>query len=713
MCRAAHEPGGPRRCPNCYSPAKARQRQRLSRARRALATAQSSGNPAAIKAAQTKLSIVERNTTTAKSGAATTAPAATGGPISVVTTDSTPPATVEQRIRDAVQQLATRPQEFVSITKVRELLGDDVDQDEVSRTLVEMQRRGDGVHLSPESDRRGLTDADRAAAVQVGREPNHLIAVEPPAAVEQATELRVRDAVRDLASREGGWVSLNQLRTALPDVDRAELDRALTAMTDSHEVDLIAEVNQKALTSEDWDAALTYGPQAKHLICVRGEAPAAAGDVTPGEPGAASTIAAQLRETATEELGAAYLKDQQLDRETLLAVASELGMTRVSSLSDKKLQDRVLKQAIGARNKFDGLAEGWQTKHRLAVATEPPAEQVEAAVVIGDEPQHPTKAPTPAPDAGSLAGELPTSTKPAQVSTESPDVPKSVASSLRETDTVEEGVAFLKAQNLDRSALLDVAAELGLDRGLTRLSKKKLEEKVLNQAIASRNKYAGLREWKTERAPAASTPATAAPVSGAMSSAPLIENDWGVFTKRDGINFHDDGQIGTAIKGMGPDAHMDVDGEPVANVLGRVATDLVTGRRSAADGVEAYKGIRDRLPEGSRARRSLDIALTRIDAPASTPPDVPAGTPEPLKALMRDLHSIPLLRRDPRETQKLQEILRENFDDVADDGPIHVGRLATELHWLVGLRHESEGDAGKFDVDRAVDKALKALGKRS
>lgn len=214
-----------------------------------------------------------------------------------------------------------------------------------------------------------------------------------------------------------------------------------------------------------------------------------------------------------------------------------------------------------------------------------------------------------------------------------------------------------------------------------------------------------------ETVPVAEKP-PAAPVSGEMSQAPLLPNGWGGVPQPDSIHFHDDGEIGTAIKRMGDDARMDVDGEPVANVLGRVATEVVLGQRPAAEGVEAYKEIRDRLPEGSTARRTLEMALMRIDAPASDPPEVPAGAPGPLKELMNELHSIPLLRRDPQETGKLQEILRENFDDEPDDGPIHMGRLGMELRELRGMRHESEGDAGKFDVDRAIEKAIKALGPR-
>ncbi|MFF1611884.1 hypothetical protein ACFVYA_29215 [Amycolatopsis sp. NPDC058278] len=69
----------------------------------------------------------------------------------------------------------------------------------------------------------------------------------------------------------------------------------------------------------------------------------------------AAAIAAHLRETETEAEGASYLEAQRLDRESLLAVAAELQLTRVDRLSQPELKRRVLKQAIGARRKFAGL----------------------------------------------------------------------------------------------------------------------------------------------------------------------------------------------------------------------------------------------------------------------------------------------------------------------------------------------------------------------
>lgn len=69
----------------------------------------------------------------------------------------------------------------------------------------------------------------------------------------------------------------------------------------------------------------------------------------------AEAIASRLRETETEEEGSAYLRDQHLDKEGLLAVAAQLGLSRVDSLRQADLEKRVLKQAIGARRKFAGL----------------------------------------------------------------------------------------------------------------------------------------------------------------------------------------------------------------------------------------------------------------------------------------------------------------------------------------------------------------------
>ncbi|WP_235078957.1 hypothetical protein [Amycolatopsis orientalis] len=91
------------------------------------------------------------------------------------------------------------------------------------------------------------------------------------------------------------------------------------------------------------------GPMSPH-------APSSAAETASAPPGGKATaVAAHLRQTETEEEGEAYLREQHLSKDELLAVAAELQLTRVSRLSHQELVRRVLKQAIGARRKFAGL----------------------------------------------------------------------------------------------------------------------------------------------------------------------------------------------------------------------------------------------------------------------------------------------------------------------------------------------------------------------
>ncbi|MEU0872972.1 hypothetical protein [Nocardia brasiliensis] len=69
-----------------------------------------------------------------------------------------------------------------------------------------------------------------------------------------------------------------------------------------------------------------------------------------------------------------------------------------------------------------------------------------------------------------------------------------IAAYLRETETEEDGVVYLRAQNLNRDELLGVAAELQLTR-VNRLSQGELEKRIIKQAIGARRKFTGLRRW--------------------------------------------------------------------------------------------------------------------------------------------------------------------------------------------------------------------------
>lgn len=83
--------------------------------------------------------------------------------------------TVEQRIRDAYGALAPAPKDWVSLTDLRAKLAD-LPRAEVDAALRRMVRASD-VSIVPESNQKTLTAADRTAAVTIGDQAKHLLAI--------------------------------------------------------------------------------------------------------------------------------------------------------------------------------------------------------------------------------------------------------------------------------------------------------------------------------------------------------------------------------------------------------------------------------------------------------------------------------------------------------------------------------------------------------
>ncbi|MDP9848287.1 hypothetical protein [Streptosporangium lutulentum] len=81
-------------------------------------------------------------------------------------------------------------------------------------------------------------------------------------------EARVRAAYTELAREPGTWVSLTKIRPLLGDATRAEVDDVLTLMNRMPGVNIVPESNQKTLTQQDRDAAVTIGDQAKHFLSI-------------------------------------------------------------------------------------------------------------------------------------------------------------------------------------------------------------------------------------------------------------------------------------------------------------------------------------------------------------------------------------------------------------------------------------------------------------
>jgi len=95
-----------------------------------------------------------------------------------------------------------------------------------------------------------------------------LAATPVEAALDSGLEERVRKAYSALTSRPGDYVMLEDLRAALPDVDRAELDDTLIELNRSRDVNIVPESNQKVLTEGQRSAAVSIGNQSRHLIAI-------------------------------------------------------------------------------------------------------------------------------------------------------------------------------------------------------------------------------------------------------------------------------------------------------------------------------------------------------------------------------------------------------------------------------------------------------------
>jgi hypothetical protein len=83
---------------------------------------------------------------------------------------------VENRIRDAYSRLAQRPGGWVGLVRLRAEL-DDVPRSSVDSALISLYQQP-GVSLIPEENQKVLTAADRRAAVMIGDQDKHLIAIE-------------------------------------------------------------------------------------------------------------------------------------------------------------------------------------------------------------------------------------------------------------------------------------------------------------------------------------------------------------------------------------------------------------------------------------------------------------------------------------------------------------------------------------------------------
>ncbi|WP_240742345.1 hypothetical protein [Micromonospora zingiberis] len=88
----------------------------------------------------------------------------------------TPPAVdAVTRVRQAYQELAGRPGDYVMLADLRTVLAD-LPRAEVDAALLQLNRERN-IHLVPESNQKVLKPQERAAAVSIGNQDKHLLAI--------------------------------------------------------------------------------------------------------------------------------------------------------------------------------------------------------------------------------------------------------------------------------------------------------------------------------------------------------------------------------------------------------------------------------------------------------------------------------------------------------------------------------------------------------
>jgi hypothetical protein len=82
---------------------------------------------------------------------------------------------LDVRLRNAYAALAAEPGAWVALSRLRPFFGD-VPKTDVDEALLRLSRAAD-VNLVPENNQKVLTDADQAAALYVGGQDKHLLAI--------------------------------------------------------------------------------------------------------------------------------------------------------------------------------------------------------------------------------------------------------------------------------------------------------------------------------------------------------------------------------------------------------------------------------------------------------------------------------------------------------------------------------------------------------
>lgn len=111
-------------------------------------------------------------------------------------------AEVEDHVLDTVARLERTPGAYVTLTDVRAALHPDLDRAAVDAAMARINGRRGAVFVS-EDAQETLTDADRDAALRIGNQANHMIALDGPRPTPAAAAPGGGDNVTVITGRDG------------------------------------------------------------------------------------------------------------------------------------------------------------------------------------------------------------------------------------------------------------------------------------------------------------------------------------------------------------------------------------------------------------------------------------------------------------------------------------------------------------------------------
>lgn len=268
---------------------------------------------------------------------------------------------------------------------------------------------------------------------------------------------------------------------------------------------------------------------------------------------------------------------------------------------------------------------------------------------------------------------------------------------------------------LERHGTEEWVKESGLDKPFAELPRGEQDKdtdqvKIAMESLAQAPRKRALPTKVASKAAAAAPAAKPAapapepkPAAPKMSSKPLFKNTWGGASEPNDVHFHPDGVIGRAIREMGADAHLDVDGEPLANVMGRIATDTVSGKISPRQSLDELKKLEKKLPDGL-GRRHVAMAISSAEGP-DRDIELPSGSSPALAKLAKKLGHIPLASREGKAGRDSEVNRVKALAEQLRTEKISRIRAESELLGIANNRHESQGDEGKYHIDRAIKEA--------